>query len=73
MKIVINPRGNILYKSFYIKSIEDYVGSRNVSYSDMPFSTLSLDIRNSKNFLFVVYDSSKIEKKYIYLQMIFIK
>lgn len=65
MKVIINPRGNILYKSFYIYGLERVFGKQNVVYSDLPFLKLSLASRNGWDLLFCVNDECKSVKYYI--------
>jgi hypothetical protein len=65
MKVIINPRGNILYKSFYIYGLEQMFGKQNVVYSDTPFLKLSLSSRNEWDILFCINDGCKSLKYYI--------
>lgn len=63
--VIINPCGNILYKSFYIKGLEDLFGKNNVSYSMTPFMDLSSSSLNGWDILFIVKDNNKSTKYYI--------
>ena len=65
MKVIINPRGNILYKSFYIKGLETIFGVTNVSYSDSPFVELSNTSRNTNDLLFVVLNENTTRRYFI--------
>jgi hypothetical protein len=65
MKVIINPRGNILYKSFYIKGLETIFGVNNVSYSDSPFVELSNTSRNTNDLLFVVLNENTTRRYFI--------
>ena len=53
MKVIVDPLGNILYKSFYIYGLEHYKGIDTVSYSSAPFCELSENVRNSKSLRFI--------------------
>ena len=64
-QVIINPRGNILYKSFYIKGLIDCFGEKNITYSDEPFLNISAKSRNGWDILFVVKDEHKSCKYYI--------
>lgn len=59
-KIVIDPRSNYSYGSFYIFGLEELVGKRNLSYDIRPFMELG-DV--GKDMRFVVYDGG-IQMKY---------
>ncbi len=64
-KVIINPGGDILYKSFYIYALEQFFGRHNVSYSCAPFAELPLSICNNKDMLFVIKDGrNQTEKRY---------
>ena len=40
MKIIVDPRNNILYSSFYIQGLWDKYGEGNVSFSLKPFKDI---------------------------------
>lgn len=53
-KVIIDPLGNILYKSFYISGLENVFGAKNIKYQSSPFRKLSNSVRNTNNLLFIV-------------------
>lgn len=59
-KVIIDPRSNFSYSSFYVFGLEELVGKRNISYNMKPFAELG-DLGNDMRF--VVYDS-EIQIKY---------
>ena len=64
-KVIIDPLGNILYKSFYIKGLETILGLENVKFNSEPFCELSTDARNTNNLLFVVLANGVLQKYFI--------
>ncbi len=66
-KVIINPGGDILYKSFYVYALEQAFGMHNVSYSCAPFADLPLATRNNKDMLFVVSDGAHTKEKRYYI------
>lgn len=66
-KVIINPGGDILYKSFYIYALEQAFGSHNVSYSSVPFAELPLSVRNNKDMLFVIREGNNYTEKHYYI------
>lgn len=66
-KVIINPGGDIQYKSFYIYALEQAFGRHNVSYSCAPFRELSLSTRNNKDMLFVISDGKNTTPKRYYI------
>lgn len=60
IKIIIDPRSNYSYGSFYVSGLEELVGERNISYSIKPFAELG-DLGNDMRF--IVFDG-KIKTKY---------
>ena len=65
MKIIINPGGNIEYKSFYIIGLERMFGRANISYSSLPFLDLPSAVRNDKDMLFVTEHAGKQRRYFI--------
>lgn len=59
-KIVIDPRSNYSYGSFYVFGLEELVGKRNISYNIRPFVELG-DLGNDMRF--VICDNG-VETKY---------
>ncbi len=66
-KIIINPGGNILYKSFYIYALEQAFGRHCVSYSCTPFADLPLASRNNWDMMFIVSDGSHTQARRYYI------
>lgn len=67
VKVIINPGGNILYKSFYVYALEQVFGRHNVSYSCAPFADLSLNVRNSWDMSFVISNGKHTTLKRYYI------
>lgn len=49
-KIIIDPRSNYSYSSFYVFGLEELVGKRNISYNLKPFAELN-DLGNDLRFI----------------------
>lgn len=64
-KVIIDPLGNILYKSFYISGLETVFGSKSVEFKSEPFSELSSGARNINNLLFIVLANGVVKKYFI--------
>ncbi len=67
IRIIINPGGDIQYKSFYIYALEQAFGANHVSYSSEPFADLSLAVRNNKDMLFVISNGRHATPKRYYI------
>lgn len=67
MKVIINPGGNILYKSFYIYALEQIFGRDKIVYSSTPFSGLSVSARNGWGILFVISETKDTDNKRYYI------
>lgn len=59
-KIIIDPRSNYSYGSFYVHGLEELVGERNISYSLNPFVNLK-DLGNDLRFIII---EDGVQKKY---------
>lgn len=64
MKVIIDPRSNYLYGSFYMYGIRLLAGKRNVSYCLSPFKELP-DLGNDMRF--IVCDKERQTKYYLHL------
>lgn len=62
IKAIIDPRDNILYKSFYIYALQNVFGKRNVSFGSKPFSTLSDYSRSTWSIRFITIEDDVITK-----------
>lgn len=59
-KIIIDPRSNYSYSSFYVFGLEELVGKRNISYDLKPFAELN-DLGNDLRF---ILDKNGVKTKY---------
>lgn len=59
-KIIIDPRSNYSYGSFYVFGLEELVGKRNISYDLKPFAELN-DLGNDLRF---ILDKDGVKTKY---------
>lgn len=51
-KVIIDPRSNYSYGSFYVYGLEKLVGKRNISYNLKPFADLN-DLGNDLRFMII--------------------
>lgn len=64
MKVIIDPRSNYSYSSFYVEGLQRVVGTANVHYSKLPFR----DVHDpGKNMRFVVEKDKKLTKVFLHL------
>lgn len=63
-KIIVDPLGNILYKSFYIFALYELLGKKNVVFSSSPFKNLSYDARKSLSVNFILISDDKVSKRF---------
>lgn len=65
MQIVIDPRSDILYSSYYISAIIDFFGSGNVSFNREPFRTFNVSHKNGfPNLNFVISKEKEEDIRY---------
>ena len=64
-RVIINPGGDIGYKSFYILGLERLFGRNNIVYDSCPFIDLPIELKNGKDILFVIEKSGQQKRYYI--------